>query len=173
MSSLKSAEGSSIYSSTVLILAVILVAVAGAGIRVLYVMTLEDMRENLAELAWSRARVLEAVAKYDACNQSGGTEGAARSATLSQLKEGHRGFAGFRSTAEIILAERIGDEFHVDPDRRESIRYQWEVGIALAKRDRPIRIWFLDFEHIGLAYRFSSDRNLSAITLNLRSPFTH
>lgn len=63
--------------------------------------------------------------------------------------------------------------FHVDPERAESIRDQWEVGIALAKRDRPIRIWFIDFEHVGLAYRFSSDRNLSAITLNLRSPFTY
>jgi len=50
VSSGKSAEGRSIYWRTVFILAVILIAVAGAGIRVLYVMTLEDMRECLGEV---------------------------------------------------------------------------------------------------------------------------
>lgn len=63
--------------------------------------------------------------------------------------------------------------FHVDPDRVESFRDQWEIGIAFARRDRPIRIWFLNLEHVGLAYRFSSDNDFSAITVNFRSPFTY
>lgn len=63
--------------------------------------------------------------------------------------------------------------FHVDPERMESFRDQWEVGIAFARRDRPVRIWFLNLEHVGLAYRFSSDNDFSAITVNFRSPFTY
>jgi hypothetical protein len=62
--------------------------------------------------------------------------------------------------------------FHVDEERVESFRDQWEVGIAVGKRGRPINVWFMSFEHIGLAYRFSSDANFNAITVNFRSPFT-
>jgi len=61
--------------------------------------------------------------------------------------------------------------FHVDPERVESFRDQWELGVALGKRDRPINLWFMRFERIGLGYRFSSDANFNAITLNFRSPF--
>ena len=63
-------------------------------------------------------------------------------------------------------------KFHVDEDRVESLRDQWELGIAVSKRDKPITIGFLSFEQIGLAYRWSSDATFNAITLNFRSPFT-
>ncbi|MGD8679798.1 MAG: hypothetical protein PVJ33_05480 [Lysobacterales bacterium] len=63
-------------------------------------------------------------------------------------------------------------KFHVDEDQVESLRDQWELGIAVTKRDKPITIGFLSFEQIGLAYRWSSDATFSAITLNFRSPFT-
>ena len=46
------------------------------------------------------------------------------------------------------------------------------IGLALALRDRPIRIWFLEFERMGLSYRFSSDGRFKAITVNVRSLFT-
>ena len=62
--------------------------------------------------------------------------------------------------------------FHLDPGHVESLRDQWELGLALAKRDRPINVWFMHFEQIGLAYRWSSDANFNAITVNFRSPFT-
>ena len=62
--------------------------------------------------------------------------------------------------------------FHVDPEHVESFRDQWELGLALGKRDRPINLWFMRFEQIGLGYRFSSNSNFNAITVNFRSPFT-
>lgn len=62
--------------------------------------------------------------------------------------------------------------FHVDEDRVETFRDQWEIGIALGKRGRPINVWFMKFEQLGLAYRFSSNANFNAITVNFRSPFT-
>ncbi len=130
----RSNEARSIYWRTMLILAVILVTVAGAGVRVLYVMTLEDTRANLEEIAKSQARVLEAVAKFDAFFQSGGIEGAARSATLSQFKEGHRAYTGFRASGEIVVAERVGDELvYVLPSRK--LGFKTPPPVSLAARE--------------------------------------
>ncbi|NNJ65054.1 MAG: hypothetical protein HKP16_05780, partial [Xanthomonadales bacterium] len=49
----------------------------------------------------------------------------------------------------------------------------WELGLALGRGSKGIKLWFLTFEHIGLAYRFSSDGRYRAITVNFRSPFTY
>jgi hypothetical protein len=58
--------------------------------------------------------------------------------------------------------------------RQEStaIKDQWELGLALSKGDKPLRLWFINFEHVGLALRWSSGGEFKAITVNLRSPFT-
>lgn len=63
--------------------------------------------------------------------------------------------------------------FHVDEDRVESIRDQWEIGLALAKSNKDMKIWFMNFEHIGLSYKTSSNGEYKAISINLRSPFTY
>ena len=56
--------------------------------------------------------------------------------------------------------------------RRVSIEDEWEIGLAIGKLDEPIKIWFLNFEHMGLIYRFNTDGDFQAITVNFRSPFT-
>jgi hypothetical protein len=61
--------------------------------------------------------------------------------------------------------------FHVDRYRLESFRDQWELGLALGGGERSLDFGFLSFDHVGLAYRWSSDGNFRAITLNFRSPF--
>ena len=63
--------------------------------------------------------------------------------------------------------------FHVDQDRVESFRDQWELGVALGKRDAPIKIWFMEFQQIGLGIRWSSNGHFNALTVNFRSPFTY
>jgi hypothetical protein len=63
--------------------------------------------------------------------------------------------------------------FHIDDDQAESVKDQWEIGLAFSKADKPIKIWFLNFEHIGLSYKWSSNGVYRAISLNLRSPFTY
>ena len=55
------------------------------------------------------------------------------------------------------------------PDRVEN---EWEIGVALARQDGPIKIWFLKFEQMGLVYRFNSDGTFKAFTVNFRSPIT-
>lgn len=51
------------------------------------------------------------------------------------------------------------------------IRDQWEIGAALARRESPIRIWFLNFDRLGLGYRVSSDGALKGVTFIFRSLF--
>jgi len=63
--------------------------------------------------------------------------------------------------------------FHVDEDNVESIDDQWEVGLALGRGGKGVKIWFMTFEHVGLAYKWSSNGRYKAISFNLRSPFTY
>lgn len=62
-------------------------------------------------------------------------------------------------------------EFHVSEEEVVTVRDEWEIGLALARDGGPIRIGFLSFEQLGLAYQWSSNGAYRAITLNLRSPF--
>jgi hypothetical protein len=52
-----------------------------------------------------------------------------------------------------------------------SITDQWEIGIAIARRDSQIPVWFLEFDMLGLGYRASSDGELKALTFLFRSMF--
>jgi hypothetical protein len=63
--------------------------------------------------------------------------------------------------------------FHSSVDDFASFRDQWELGLAIAKRDQTLDFGFLSFEQIGLALRWSSDGSFNAITVNFRSPFTN
>jgi len=63
--------------------------------------------------------------------------------------------------------------FHVDEDRVETIDDQWELGLALGKGNKNMKIWFISFEHVGLAFKMSSNGKFKAISFNLRSPFTY
>ena len=62
--------------------------------------------------------------------------------------------------------------FHSASDNFASFRDQWELGLAIAKRDQALDFGFVSFEQVGLALRWSSDGNFNAITINFRSPFT-
>lgn len=62
--------------------------------------------------------------------------------------------------------------FHVTPEEVVSVRDQWELGLALGKGRKKVKIAFFELEHVGLSFRFSSNGNYQAVTLNLRSPFT-
>ena len=111
---------------SVVILTAVVLSVVAAGSIALYRMTLESRKEQLVELARSQARMMEAVAKFDAFFYSGDNEGASRAATLSQIRESHRKYTGFGETGEIVLAELT--DFQEDgivfllPTRRNDFR---------------------------------------------------
>jgi class 3 adenylate cyclase/PAS domain-containing protein len=133
-----STEGRQIYWRTVFILAMILLAVSGAGFVALYQMTYEDTREQLVELAQAQGRMMESVAKYDAFHNSGQIKGSARSATISQFKEGYRANRGFGTTGEVLLGERVGDELvYLLPSRKLGFQIPSPVSIA-AKEAGPM-----------------------------------
>jgi len=48
---------------------------------------------------------------------------------------------------------------------------QWEFGLSLRKKEKPIRIWWFNFDRLGLAYRFSSSGDLKGISFVFRSIF--
>lgn len=53
----------------------------------------------------------------------------------------------------------------------EPISDQWEIALAVSKKDAPITIWKFSFDRLGLAYRFSSDGELQGIGLVFSSLF--
>ena len=48
---------------------------------------------------------------------------------------------------------------------------QWEFGVSLRRAEKRIKIWFLSFDRLGLAYRFSSSGDLKGISFIFRSVF--
>jgi len=95
--------------AVVLLLVMFAVAAAATGvsIAILYDAARDGQRDRLVEIVKSRARLVEAVARYDTAH---GTDhpGGPAAATLSQLREAHERFAGFGETGEFVLARREG-----------------------------------------------------------------
>lgn len=73
-----------------------------------------------------------------------------------------------------LMYSFLGNELHFNlPDGRfDPISDQFELGLAMAFRDEPYKVWFLRIHQLGVAYQFSPDGKFSAITFNLRSWFT-
>ena len=107
----------------IIIMTSIALIVAISGFTYLYHMTMESKQAQLVAMVKSQARLMEAVAKFDAFFQSDKTQGAARSATLSQIKESHRQYEGLGKTGELILAERKGEQIiFLLPTRKSNYR---------------------------------------------------
>lgn len=76
---------------------------------VLYEAIIEDKKADLINIAKSRARVIESVARFD-LEQSSDFPGGHVEATLSQFREAHKNFVGFGKTGEFTLARLDGDQ---------------------------------------------------------------
>ena len=93
----------------ILIMALSAVFVAGITIFSLYQAAISEEKERLVETAQSQARLIEAVARFDAAlAKSGGLENA-KAATLSKIIEAHQNYEQSSRTMEFTLAERRGD----------------------------------------------------------------
>ena len=71
----------------------------------------------------------------------------------------------------LYTAFRDDLEFSSAPGVELPVSDQWEVGAAIRRRDSRIPIWFLEFDMLGLGYRFSSNGNLKGISFVFRSVF--
>lgn len=107
------------------IMSMVAFVVVSTTMYVLYETAFDQQRSRLVETVQGRARLMEAVARYDlddyrkhhrrdAVDQHGHTDeeliGDALTATLSQLKDAHRYFQGFGETGEFVLARRQDDQ---------------------------------------------------------------
>lgn len=94
----------------IIILAVSIIVIASVTIFLLYRVAFEGQKARLAETAQSRARMMEAVARFDMQYSDQDIAGGAFAATLLQVFDAHSRFEGFGETGEFTLAERDGDE---------------------------------------------------------------
>lgn len=53
----------------------------------------------------------------------------------------------------------------------QTVDDQWELGLALAPRDRSFKLGFMTFDQLGLSLRSSSSGDFRAIAINVSSPF--
>ena len=67
----------------------------------------------------------------------------------------------------------LGDEltFGLPDGSIDAVDDQIEVALAYSYRNKPIKVWFMEFDNIGLGYRFSSNGTFKGISLNLGSWF--
>jgi len=142
----------------VLIMTIVSLMVAGITITVLYGTAFEQQRERLVEAAQSQARLIEAIARFDAAHERsdpGSYPGGATVATLSQIIDAHGHYKGFGETGEFTLARRVGDNIffllrhrHFDLDQPKSV----PLGSDLAE---PMRraLSGLSGTVVGLDYR--------------------
>jgi PAS domain S-box-containing protein len=94
----------------VIIMAGVAVGVGGMMLFALYDASFEQQRERLIETAQSQARIIEAVARFDAEHSIPDVPGGAFSATIGQIRDAHKGFKGFGETGEFTLAKREQDQ---------------------------------------------------------------
>ena len=90
------------------LLATSVLVVAGAATYITYLTAFEEERLRLREIAQSQARLLEAVARFDAVHSSD-FPGGSFEATLGQIRQAHSDYKGFGETGEFTLAKREGD----------------------------------------------------------------
>lgn len=115
----------------VLIMTTVSLLVAGITIYVLYGAAFEQQRERLVELAQSQARLIEAMARFDAAHERidpGSYPGGATGATLRKIIDAHSHDRGFGKTGEFTLARRAGDDIlfllghrHFDLDQPKTV----------------------------------------------------
>jgi hypothetical protein len=89
-------------------MATVAIVVESATIGMLYRAALKEERARLVETAKSQARLIEAIARFDALYSRDYPEGSTE-ATLSQIVDAHDHYEGFGETGEFTLSKRDGD----------------------------------------------------------------
>lgn len=94
----------------ILIMTSISLFVGGISIWILYQTALKEEKVRLAETVKSQARLIEAMARFDAAYSKYDHPEGAAAATISQIIDAHNHYEGFGTTGEFTLAKRDGDK---------------------------------------------------------------
>jgi PAS domain S-box-containing protein len=119
----------------ILIMTTVALVIDGVAIRVLYDTALAEQRARLVETAQSQARLIEAIARFNAAHSRRDDPEGPQGATLSQIADAHERYAGFGKTGEFTLARREGDNIvfllshrHYDLENPKPIPFDGELG---------------------------------------------
>ncbi len=117
----------------ILIMTAVSLVVAGITIGLLYHTAFEEERARLVETAQSQARLIEAVARFDAARAKADPASyphGSAVATLSQIMDAHKHYRGFGETGEFTLARREADTIffllnhrHYDLDQPKPVSF--------------------------------------------------
>ena len=108
----------SILLSVSILIAAIFISM-GTTFYILYRINMEDEKIRLSVIAQSQARLLEAVANFDA-QHSHAYPGGSSAATLSQFKAAHKAYKKFGKTGEFALGRRANGR----------LEFLWPAGTA-------------------------------------------
>jgi PAS domain S-box-containing protein/putative nucleotidyltransferase with HDIG domain len=127
----------------VLIMAVIVLIVAGASSMTLYDTAIKEQRQRLVELVQSQARLIEAVIEHELSEQHGESADSYEHAyftVLYQVRDAHSQFSGFGETGEHTLAKREGDQIvfllrhrHSDIEEPLSIPFNAKIAASMQR----------------------------------------
>ncbi len=117
----------------VMIMAAVAMAIGGTSLYVLYDTAFEEAAARLTDTAQSRARFMEAIARFDQLHNKD-FPGGPVNATVSQIQDAHDNFKGFGETGEFVLARQDGDMIafilrhrHHDLDQPESVPFHQDM----------------------------------------------
>ena len=95
----------------VLVCVLIALIASAIGIYLLYTVAIERDGEELAAVAQTQARLIEAVARYDSRHTGRGTpRGEVPQVTLDQIRDSFRQYEGIGNTGEFLLGRRVGKD---------------------------------------------------------------
>jgi PAS domain S-box-containing protein len=139
----------------ILIMTIVSMVITATTIFILYSVAFEQSRERLVAIARSQARLIEAVARFDAARGQPDYPGGPTEATLSQIADAHEHYKGIGRTGEFTLARRVGDHIvYLLRHRHEGGRTARQIPFG-AERAGPMRraLSGLSGTMIGLDYR--------------------
>jgi len=169
----------------VLIMMIVSLVVLGIAISLLYRTALNENRARLVETAQSQARLIEAVARFDAL-YSRDYPGGSKAATLQQIIDAHDNYRGFGKTGEFTLAQREDDQIvfllshrHYDLGKPKPVPFHLELAEPMRRAllGRSGSIVGLDYrgEVVLAAYEPVAGMNLGIVAkidlAEIRTPF--
>lgn len=167
------------------IMAVLAISVEFVTISVLYSTALDQEKARLEETAKSQARLIEAIARFDALHTRDYPTGA-KEATLSQIIDAHNHYKGFGETGEFTLSKIEGDKIvfllnhrHYDLKNPKSIPLDSELSepMRLALSGKSGTIIGLDYRGVKVlaAYEPVAELDLGIVAkidlAEIRAPF--
>ena len=94
----------------ILIMTIVSLVITGITIFILYNVAFEQSQDRLVEIVKNQARLIEAIARFDATYSEQDYPGGSAEATLSQIIDAHEHYEGFGETGEFTLARREGND---------------------------------------------------------------